>query len=452
MSSKKRHSLFAKIFTSIMAIVIIIIVVQTAVVAIMFSIQSKQFKNEVFSSFRENLEQTFSLSGEAGTLWDLSSIGPALLMASDDRINAFVIRDKDGDVISTIIQQAGKPKGIGQLPYPTKESFEGAVAGSIALYDDKEEANLVGFVDVIVYSPLNYYLTALLLWRMVISFGITIPLALIIALIGSRIVAASVARNASKIATTLQLVADGSYLKEEKVSSMVELKQISDAVSELSKQLKSHEKLRQQWIRSIAHDLNTPIAALKITIEGTLDGVLPLDGQTLTQMRDELEILRKRVESVLILSTLESPDFKLKNQQFDSFDFVDEALSSSSLEGEVEVEIKKSKLVGERSLLLLALRELLKNSDKYKEKGSTIVLRIAGDEENIIEVSNKGNLNSTEVERVFDMFYRFDESRTLAGSGLGLSIVKQIMEAHNGQAKMASDQKDITVTLLWPSS
>jgi signal transduction histidine kinase len=464
-SLRKRQSLFAKIFASIMAIVIAILITQALFVTTMFAFQTKQFKKQVFSSFKQNLEQTFSISDETGAIWDLASIGPALLMASDDRIVAFIIKDSQGKVLTTIEQHPQREMLIEQLPFPSSKALKGSVAGTIALYSNTNEQELVGFIDVIVYSPLSYYLTAFLLWRIVISLAITIPLALIIALIGSRIVASSVARNASNISVTLQSVANGTYLKEKETSLLanqlptkkksgppfVELEQISIAVDELANQLNAHEQLRQQWLRSIAHDLNTPIAALKINIEGALDKVLPLDDKTLTQMRDELEVLQKRVESVLTLSILEAPDFKLNNQSFDTLDFVDEVLSSSFIDAEIDLDITKDKLDGERRLLVLALRELLKNSEKYKEVDSKISLKISGEDFNIIEVANAAIVDIEKIEKAFEMFYRFDESRSLSGSGLGLSIVKQIIQAHQGQAEIISDGQTVTVKLTWPS-
>jgi signal transduction histidine kinase len=456
--AKVKQSLFFKIFASIMAIVILILVFQTSVVSIIYKIQAKQFKNEVFTSFKNKLEQSLELGNDIGTQWSLPSIGPALFMAADDRISAIIVRDLNDNIVLTFGRDKNNDSNnftddyitnLG-LPFPMQIEPKESVAGTITLYNSINSENPFGYVDVLVYSPLDYRLTAMLLWRMTLAFGITIPIALLIALLGSHLVGRSVSLNAAKIVKSLNQVAQGDYKVEHNSSTMRELNQISQSVSQLAVQLESHEKVRQQWLQSIAHDLNTPVTALRLTVDGALDQVVPIDNESLLEMQEQLDELERRVESVLILSSLEQPDFKIQRQSIDALDLADEVINTSHLDHPVTLDIKVETLNGDRRLLLLAFRELLKNASKYSTDKNSIKWSIYQGEElgsTIVQITNSASLDKKNLERAFEPWFRADTSRSNSGSGMGLAIVKHIVEFHKGEIDLISENEKVTVKL-----
>ncbi|MEA5031808.1 MAG: hypothetical protein VB025_06640, partial [Sphaerochaeta sp.] len=102
-------SLFFRLFASIMTITVVILLVQFIVVAVMFTIQSRQFENEVFSVYKERLQQALTVASQSELEWNLKSIGPVLKMAADDRISGLILRDAEGNTVLTF----GKtPRGI----------------------------------------------------------------------------------------------------------------------------------------------------------------------------------------------------------------------------------------------------------------------------------------------------------------------------------------------------
>lgn len=487
-------SLFFRLFASIMTITVVILLVQFIVVAVMFTIQSKQFEKEVFTVYKERLQQALTTASQSEIEWNLQSIGPVLKMAADDRISGLILRDAEGNSVLTF----GKtPRGIAipeleidrndpaymslpektwyfsptiskvyikaddeaivrtvvmpEYPAPVREQD---IVGTITLYANPAQTEVFGSVDVLVFSPLNYTITALLLRRMVAAFIITIPIALIIALIGAQVVARAVARHAGKIVKVLEAVAGGNYQEPVPHSSMNELALISESVELMEHKLASHERMRQQWLRGIAHDLNTPVTALKLSIESALDHVVPLDVTLLQKMKKENEELERRVGAVLTLASMESPDFIVHKELFDVLDFVDEVIHSTLTDHRVMLDIGVDHVGGDRRLLLLVCRELIKNACKYAPPDTQILWRIESvtDTNEVRMVfSNQGHVDPEIQERVFEPWFRADESRRQAGAGMGLAIVRQVMETHNGSVTMNQVGDTVVVELRWES-
>ena len=487
-------SLFFRLFASIMTITVVILLVQFIVVAVMFTIQSRQFENEVFSVYKERLQQALTVASKSEVEWNLQSIGPVLKMAADDRISGLILRDAEGNTVLTF----GKtPRGIAipefeidrndpsymslpektwyfsptiskvyiktddesivrtvvmpEYPAPVREQD---IVGTITLYANPAQTEVFGSVDVLVFSPLNYTITALLLRRMVAAFVITIPIALIIALVGAQVVARSVSRHAGKIVKVLEAVAGGNYQEPVPHSTMNELALISESVELMEHKLASHERMRQQWLRGIAHDLNTPVTALKLSIESALDHVVPLDVTLLQRMKKENEELERRVGAVLMQASMESPDFTVHKEMVDVLDFVDEVINSTLADHRVMLDIGLDRVNGDRRLLLLVCRELIKNACKYSPADTPVrwSIRGVGETGEICMVfSNQGHVAPETLERVFEPWFRADESRSQAGAGMGLAIVRQVMEAHNGSVAMNQVGDTVEVELRWKS-
>ncbi len=488
----KVKSLFFRLFASIMAITILILIIQIIVVSLMLHVQSKRFAEEVFITYKERLEEFLDIDD---TIHKLEGLGPVLRSVADDRISGLILKDEQGNIVASMgrtpygitigdvavsqntsnkpsaperdwyIQSAislelsrtednlpeehNKPD-IPEHPIRTRD-----IAGTIPLYSDSTRSELLGSVEVLVLSPFYYDMTAMFLNKMISGFGITILIALIISFLGSHTIAQIVSRQAVKIVKTLDDVAQGHYEDTSYYSTLTELKQISDSVEILKRKLAGHERMRQQWLRGIAHDLNTPLTALKLSIEGALDHVAPLNTSLLEKMRIEHEELEHRVAAVMTLASMESPDFHMDCTLIDVFDFVDEVISTSSYSHKIILNIQVEQISGNRRLLVLIARELINNACKYGTHETSIKWTVEYDALSnnfIMRFRNKGFLTQQTILHVFDPWFRFDESRSHSGSGMGLAIVRQVIEAHGGNATMDQDEDEVVVLLQWPKA
>jgi two-component system heavy metal sensor histidine kinase CusS len=111
--------------------------------------------------------------------------------------------------------------------------------------------------------------------------------------------------------------------------------------------------------------------------------------------------------------------------------------------------------MGDRSLLRLALSNLLSNAIRHTPRGETIVVKIETDDDNRVSISviNPGiNIPSEHLSRLFDRFYRIDPSRQQQseGAGLGLAITKSIIESHRGSICAQSDNQTVSFRIVLP--
>ncbi len=208
---------------------------------------------------------------------------------------------------------------------------------------------------------------------------------------------------------------------------------------------KSWAKYRRKFVGDISHELKTPIFNIQGYLHTLLDGGLEDDSINkafLQKATRNLERLQTIVEDLEAISRLESGDLILEMQSFDI-----KALAEEVIE-ELEMKAKEKNVAlffkdgasssyrvrADRESVRQVLINLVHNSIKYgKENGHTKIGFYDMDKNVLIEIADNGiGIPKKHMNHVFDRFYRVDKSRsrTQGGSGLGLSIVKHIIEAH----------------------
>ncbi len=225
-----------------------------------------------------------------------------------------------------------------------------------------------------------------------------------------------------------------------------EVEEWADSQQKEIESLKLLEEYRRDFLGNISHELKTPIFSIQGYIHTLLDGGLHDEGINENYLRkaaNNVSRLLTIVEDLESISRLESGKLTLDIQKFDIRELVREVFE------DLEIQAKKRKIGlfikegTDRSFFVEADRErirqvlvnLVSNSIKYgKESGHTKVGFYDMENYILIEVTDNGiGISADHIRHLFDRFYRVDKSRsrTQGGSGLGLSIVKHIIEAHN---------------------
>ncbi|MDC7124093.1 MAG: HAMP domain-containing sensor histidine kinase [Spirochaetales bacterium] len=243
---------------------------------------------------------------------------------------------------------------------------------------------------------------------------------------------------------------------EKRKLNITELDSISSDISETSKILKSQEDYKQQWLKDLSHDLRTPLAGLKSQLEAISDGVLAPSKERLDRMMVEVE----RLEN-LALSTTELVEIEahktIKKSLIDSNSFIKKLISPYEIEInkkaiELSENIKVESLSGDEDLLLRGLGNIVSNAVKYAGENEKIGIKLYCEESNsIVEISNTGsNISDEQKDLIFTRLYRGDSARAEQGSGLGLSITREIINLHGGEVTVQSSSNEVIFKVTLP--
>jgi two-component system phosphate regulon sensor histidine kinase PhoR len=209
--------------------------------------------------------------------------------------------------------------------------------------------------------------------------------------------------------------------------------------------LKNLEKYRRNFLGNISHELKTPIFSIQGYIHTLLDGGLEdknINYEYLERAANNVERLQTIVEDLEIIARLENETMVLDIQNFDIKTLVMETIEDLEMTAKAKGILLSLKEGADKGFIVKADREnirqvltnLVVNSIKYgKDDGRTKIGFYDMNDYILVEVSDNGiGINDKHLNHVFDRFYRVDKSRSRnqGGSGLGLSIVKHIIEAH----------------------
>jgi two-component system sensor histidine kinase SenX3 len=222
------------------------------------------------------------------------------------------------------------------------------------------------------------------------------------------------------------------------------------------------EAVRRDFVVNVSHELKTPVGALKLLSDTVADAADDPEAvrRFAGRMHVESDRLTRLVQQIIELSRLQDDD------PLDSPEAVplDELVSSTFDDVRTDADARRISLVHEPSGLVLlgspgqihlALSNLVANAVKYSPEGSTVVVAAEGVGALVeVSVSDRGmGIPSSELDRIFERFYRVDRARPRAtgGTGLGLSIVKHVAASHGGEVAVRSvEGEGSTFTLTLP--
>jgi two-component system OmpR family sensor kinase len=227
-------------------------------------------------------------------------------------------------------------------------------------------------------------------------------------------------------------------------------------------QLRSEDKLRR-FVADASHELRTPLTAIRGFAELHRQGAISGEEKT-KELVGRIESESKRmsviVEDLLTLARLDQAR-PLASEAIDVKELIDDvaqAVRAGNPEANITIQLPDDEvfIIGDSLKVYQALLNLTVNAAIHSPAGTPItVTLIPGDEQIQIKVSDRGpGLTPDQQVRVFERFYRVDQSRTRSsaeGSGLGLSIVQAIMDAHHGKVDIESELgRGTTFTLTFP--
>jgi signal transduction histidine kinase len=241
--------------------------------------------------------------------------------------------------------------------------------------------------------------------------------------------------------------------------------QMTARLREAARQRSEFERGRRDLITAVGHDLRTPLASVKVIVEALTDGVVDdpttVNRYLLTAQHD-LATLSELVDDLFTLAQLDSEGLQLECRANSLRDLLSDALESFTPQAEAqsvrlrgEYRVERDGAVFDAKYIGRALANLVDNALRHTSSGGEVVLCTDRTDDGIVvQVSDTGEgIAAEDLPYVFDRFYRADQSRSRAtgGGGMGLAIVKGIIEAHGGRVAVESwPQRGSTFSFTLP--
>jgi two-component system sensor histidine kinase BaeS len=271
---------------------------------------------------------------------------------------------------------------------------------------------------------------------------VSLALALVVAAALAFLLARNVSRPVRQLGDTVRRLSRGEYRTRAPQETRDEIGSLAGHVNQLAETLEKNRTARQRWMADIAHELRTPVAILKGEIEALADGVRQADERMSVSLSEEVEHLSALVDDLQTLALSDAGALNIHKKHLDLSKLVHQCIESFSerlaargitVEAELEEPVN---LYADPQRLRQLLHNLLENSSRYVLQNGNVRVTLNQQQDGailVLEDSGPG-LIADQMEQLFDRFYRAEggRSRSGGGSGLGLSICKNIVEAHAG--------------------
>ncbi|MDD5952721.1 MAG: HAMP domain-containing sensor histidine kinase [Oscillospiraceae bacterium] len=241
-----------------------------------------------------------------------------------------------------------------------------------------------------------------------------------------------------------------------------EIGELAKAFNQMAETLASSESMNRNFIANVSHELKTPMTTISGFIDGIIDGTIPPEKQNyyLGIVSQEVKRLSRLVKTMLDLSRIDSGKMVLRSARFDISNTIFVALLSfeSQIE-EKKIEIRGLEdcepifVNGDPDMIHQVLYNLLENAVKFTNEGGYIEIHALETPERVtVSIRNSGpGIPPDDVKMIFDRFYKTDKSRSQDknGMGLGLYIVKTMVQLHGGEIRAESVENDYTLFEFW---
>ena len=402
----------------------------------MIDIQNKRY-DRIVSYFEEAYKREGKWTSKTGIeLMHEAYMGNYCLTLLDS--SKQVVWGMDPDELITQIhfgEMSGHDSGI----YSTKT------------FEIKVEGKVVGFVDIGQYS-------SVLLSEEDLTFKSSINKSIIVSGALALIIIISLSLYFSKqFSTPIREVAkmsvslsQGNFNTESSIkSNIVELEDLRKSVNILAGKLKYQDSIRKRLVSDITHEIRTPLNVLQNNLEAMIDGISPVTKEGLNYLNEEVIRFGKLINDLNLLKKFESESIKLNYEPIFLDQFISEICKDFFLGAEnkkitIEYEIlpDEYQVIADKDKMKQVIINILSNSLKFTEVNGKILVKLYKEKKKIIiEVIDNGiGIKQEDLPFIYERLYRGDISRNqIEGNGIGLTIVKNILELHNAMIQVKSE-------------
>lgn len=250
-----------------------------------------------------------------------------------------------------------------------------------------------------------------------------------------------------KIINGMSELSDGKYDVTIDLGNHSVLKELAECFNKLSQELKTNEIMSNDFINNFSHELKTPLVSINGLIELMKQPNFPEEKRLeyLQIIEEEANRLSSLTTNILNLSKLENQQILTNKNSFNVCEqirtcvlLLEKKWTKKNLE--FDLDFDEYNIIANEDLLKQVWFNLIDNAIKFSYNEKPIVIKISKSTEYInIIIQNEGpNIPSDELKKIFSKFYQVNKTHTLEGNGIGLSIVKKIIDLHEGSISVES--------------
>ena len=402
---------------------------------------------------------------ETGSLTGLRDLADFAANVTDAQ---FLICNSDGTVLLTT-----DPALEGQVLTIPQDVSDGAMSSDAyavrtTLGDIYEDAHFVVGVPIQTGGATVGFVLAVTgaralttMWRAFIGmFFMTAVTVLLLSFVVSAWVSMRQSRPIREMAEATRRFADGNFdVRMHNYEYVTEIAELAESFNNMADSLQETERQRREFIANVSHELKTPMTTIAGYTDGILDGTIPpaQEEQYLRIISDEARRLSRLVRRMLEVSQLQSRDLNRTKAPFDICESMrrvlismEKKITDRGLDVETEIPDGSVMVLGDNDLITQVIYNLLENAAKFARAGSALFLGVTvSNGKALVSVRNEGDtIPAEEIPLLFERFHKSDKSRSedKDGVGLGLYVVKTILEQHKEHIAVTSENGLTTFT------
>jgi len=252
-----------------------------------------------------------------------------------------------------------------------------------------------------------------------------------------------------KLSDGVKLISEGNFNNNIEVNRKDELGNLADSINEMKDNISNMMKSKETLLIDVSHELRSPLTRIKLANEFIEDKNIN------AKIRDDVKEMELMISELLDTYRMEKGNDKLYKLNFDLINLINKAIAKFDLNSiHVNSQFKEKIISGDERKMETAFHNIIDNAVKYSD-GKPVDIEVFENSQRkdlvYVSVKDKGNgIAEEELKKIFEPFYRIDKSRDkkIQGYGLGLSLVKKILDGHNAEIKVNSKPAEGTEFLI----
>lgn len=329
-------------------------------------------------------------------------------------------------------------------------------------FEIKSDGIVVGYVEIGQYSSVLLskedvnFITSINK-SIIVSAIITLAITILLSLYFSKSFSNPI-RDVSNMSVNLS---KGDFDTKSSIESNIEeLENLRNSINILANKLKYQDSLRKKLVSDISHEIRTPLNVLQNNLEAMIDGIFPVTPERLNNLNEEVIRFGKLINNLNVLKEFESESIKLIYEEISLNELISDlykdyymSAENKNIKFEYFIDQNEDYLItGDKDKLKQVFINLISNSFKFTNINGHIKINLYSNTQDIIvEVIDDGiGINEEDLPYIFERLYRGDKSRhQIEGSGIGLTIVKNIIQLHNARITVDSIEGEGTTVRIF---